>query len=68
MDVVGFAKYLYKKYGELEAEKARMISLGYAKTYDEYKRGVGYIEGLATAREEVKAFLDKLHDDEDLDT
>jgi len=65
MDIVVFIKHLYKKLQIIEAEKTRLLALGYAKSYEEYQRSVGVIEGLTTVREEIKALLDKMDADED---
>ena len=67
MDVVDFAKYVYKQRREREEDIARSLAQGNAKDWDTYKLMVGEIRGLSFAREEMKALLEKNADDvEDL--
>jgi len=67
MDVVDFAKYMYKKIREREEGIADALAHGSAKDWEQYQSLVGEIRGLAYAREELKALLEKNADDvEDL--
>ena len=67
MDVVDFAKYMYKMLKDREQEIATSLAYGSARDWDQYQSLVGEIRGLAYAREEFKALLEKTADDvEDL--
>ena len=67
MDVVAFAKYMYKMLREREEGIADALARGSAKDWEQYQSLVGEIRGLAYAREELKALLEKNADDvEDL--
>ena len=67
MDVVAFAKYMYKMLREREEGIADALACGSAKDWEQYQSLVGEIRGLAYAREELKALLEKNADDvEDL--
>jgi len=67
MDVVDFAKYMYKLLQEREQEIASALARDAAKDWEHYKLMVGEIRGLTYAREELKALLENNADDvEDL--
>jgi hypothetical protein len=67
MDVVDFAKYMYKNLREREEGIADALAHGSARDWEQYQSLVGEIRGLAYAREEMKALLEKNADDvEDL--
>jgi hypothetical protein len=67
MDVVDFAKYMYKVLQEREQEIASALAYDAAKDWEHYKLMVGEIRGVTYAREEIKALLEKHADDvEDL--
>ena len=67
MDVVDFAKYMYKLLQEREQEIARALAHDAARDWEQYKLLVGEVRGLSYAREEIKALLENHADDvEDL--
>jgi len=67
MDVVDFAKYVYKLLREREEDIGRSLAQGSAKDWETYKMMVGEIRGLSFAKEEIKSLLEKHADDvEDL--
>jgi hypothetical protein len=67
MDVVDFAKYMYKLLREREQEIASALANDAARDWEQYKMLVGEVRGLAFAREEIKALLENNADDvEDL--
>jgi hypothetical protein len=67
MDVVDFAKYMYKMLRDREQSITESLAYGSAKDWEQYQSLVGEIRGLAFAREEIKALLEKNADDvEDL--
>ena len=67
MDVVDFAKYMYKLLQEREQEIARALAHDAARDWEQYKLLVGEVRGLSYAREEIKALLENNADDvEDL--
>lgn len=63
MDVVVFAKALYKKIDERRDTLAEQLVLGAAAGYDQYRQIVGEIQGLDYARETLRALLEKTDDD-----
>ena len=67
MDVVDWAKYIYKKLEERETDLSAALASGAVKDWEQYKMSVGEIRGLSFAREEIKALLERNVDDvEDL--
>jgi hypothetical protein len=67
MDVVDFAKYMYKLLQEREQELANALARDAARDWEHYKLMVGEIRGLSYAREELRALLENHADDvEDL--
>jgi len=67
MDVVDFAKYMYKLLQEREQEIASALAHDAARDWEQYKLLVGEVRGLSYAREEIKALLENNADDvEDL--
>ena len=67
MDVVEWAKYLYKRIEERQKDLGEALSHGSVKDWEQYKMTVGEIRGLSFAREEIKSLLEKNADDvEDL--
>ena len=67
MDVVDFAKYMYKLLREREEDIGRSLANGAAKDWESYKMMVGEIRGLSFAKEEIKSLLERNADDvEDL--
>ena len=67
MDIVNFASYMYKLLREREQGIASDHANDAPKDWESYKLMVGEIRGLAYAREEIKALLEKHADDvEDL--
>ena len=63
MDGVDFAKYIYKVLREREQDIARALAHDAAKDWEQYKLMVGEIRGIAFARMEFKALLEKNADD-----
>ena len=67
MDVVDFAKHMYKLLRTRESELADALAHGAARDWEQYQSLVGEIRGLTYAREEIKALLENHADDvEDL--
>jgi hypothetical protein len=67
MDVVDFAKYMYKLLRDREQQIASDLANNAARDFEQYKMLVGEVRGLAFAREEIKALLENNADDvEDL--
>jgi len=67
MDVVDFARYLYKVLREREQDITNALADGAPRDWEQYKTMVGEIRGLSYAISEVKALLEKNADDvEDL--
>jgi len=67
MDVVDFARHVYKRLKEREQDIAGALASGSVKDWEHYQALVGEIRGLTYAREEFKALLEKNAEDvEDL--
>jgi|TARA_R110000796_G_scaffold86199_1_gene186665 hypothetical protein len=63
MDVVDFARHVYKLLQEREKDIGRSLVNGSAKDWETYKMMVGEVRGLSFAREEIKALLERNADD-----
>jgi len=63
MDVVDFAKYMYKKIEERQQDIGSALTHGTVQNWEQYKLSVGEIRGLSYAKEEIKALLEKNVDD-----
>jgi hypothetical protein len=63
MDVVSLSRALYKALRAREEELAYALSSGVAANWEQYQSMVGEIRGLAFAREELKALLEKRFED-----
>ena len=63
MDVVDFAKHMYKLLERREQEIAESLSQGNAKDWETYKLMVGEIRGLSFTRTEIRALLENNADD-----
>ena len=63
MDVVDFARSMYKLLRERELDLTQALAAGSVQSWDQYKMTVGEIRGLSFAREEMKALLEKTADD-----
>jgi hypothetical protein len=63
MQVVVFAKALYKQLDERRDVLSEQLVLGAAASYDQYRQVVGEIQGLDYARETLRALLEKTDDD-----
>jgi len=63
VDVVDFARHLYKVLGEREDLLSQNLAHGGARDFEQYKQTVGEIQGIAYARSEIKALLEKSDDD-----
>ena len=69
MDVVDFAKHMYKLLQAREQEIASSLGYDAAKDWEHYKLMVGEVRGLTYAREEFKSLLERtVDDDEDFNT
>lgn len=65
MDVVDFAKHVYKAIHEREEQLAQNLVTGGPKDWEQYKMIVGEIQGLSFARDEIRTLLEKRVDHED---
>ena len=63
MDVVVFAKALYKVLREHEEALSESLASGGARDFEQYKQTVGEIRGLNFAVSNLKALLEKTADD-----
>lgn len=63
MDVVDFARHVYKLLQEREGDISRSLIYGSAIDWETYKMSVGEVRGLSFAREEIKALLERNADD-----
>jgi hypothetical protein len=63
MDVVDFARVVYKRLREREQDIADALASGTAKDWEQYQSLVGEIRGLTYAREEFRALLEQNADD-----
>lgn len=65
MDVVDFAKHVYKKLQEREQELSSALVAGTPKDWESYKTIVGEIQGLSFAQDEIRTLLENssYHDD-----
>jgi hypothetical protein len=66
MDVVDFARRVYKLLGEREEDIKEMLASGSPRNWEQYQSLVGEIRGVAFAREEIKALLEKSSDHESI--
>ena len=65
MDVVDFAKHVYKKLREREDELAQALVAGVPKDWEHYKMIVGEIQGLSFAYDEIQTLLERHSDYDD---
>lgn len=63
MDVVSLSKALYKSLREREQDIVEMVANGSPKNWEQYQSMVGEIRGLAFAREELRALLERTTED-----
>jgi len=63
MDVVVFAKALYKQLDERRETLAEQLVLGAATSLEQYRQCVGEIQGLDFARARLRSLLEKTDDD-----
>lgn len=63
MNVVVFAKAMYKQIDERREMLADQLVLGAATNLEQYRQVVGEIQGLDYARESLKSLLEKSDDD-----
>jgi hypothetical protein len=63
MDVVSLSKALYKSLRERENDIVEMVANGSPKDWEQYQSMVGEIRGLAFAREELRALLERTSED-----
>jgi hypothetical protein len=65
MDVVDFAKHVYKKLREREDDLVQNLASGAPKDWEQYKVIVGEIQGLSFATDEIRALLERYSDYDD---
>jgi acyl-CoA reductase-like NAD-dependent aldehyde dehydrogenase len=65
MDVVDFAKHVYKRIREREDDLAQLLVTGGPKDWEQYKMIVGEIQGLSFAAEEMRTLLERSESYED---
>jgi len=63
MDVVTYAQHMYKVLEEREEQLKDALASDSPKDWEQYKMMVGEIRGIAFARMEFKALLEKNTDD-----
>ena len=63
MDVVDFARRVYKITREREEDIVDLMASGAAKDWEHYQSLVGGLRGLSLVRNEVQALLEKNTDD-----
>ena len=63
MDVVSLSKSLYKSLRERENDLVEMVATGTPANWEKYQSMVGEIRGLAFAREELRALLERKTED-----
>lgn len=63
MSVVSLSKSLYKSLRERENDLIEALASGSPKNWETYHSMVGEIRGLAYAREELRALLERTTDD-----
>lgn len=63
MDVVDFARRMYKLLRQREDELTELLANDGALNWEHYKTVVGEIRGLAYAQDEMKALLEKTASD-----
>jgi len=65
MDVVSFARHVYKLIREREEDISSMLSSGSPKDWEQYQSMVGEIRGLSFVRNEIKSLLENQTDDDE---
>jgi hypothetical protein len=68
MDVVSFARHMYKLIAEREQDISSLLSSGAAKDWEQYQSLVGEVRGLSFIRNEIKSLLENHTDDGEFDT
>jgi hypothetical protein len=63
MDVVDFARRVYKMVREREDDITDLMASGAAKDWEHYQSLVGELRGLSLVRIEMRALLEKTTDD-----
>lgn len=63
MDVVDFARYVYKQLKDRESDITEMLASGSPRDWEQYQSLVGELRGLSYARDEMKALLENHTDD-----
>jgi len=63
MDVVSLSKSLYKALREREQDVVNALAAGLPSSWDQYQHMVGELRGLAYAKEELKALLERTSED-----
>ena len=67
MDVVDFAKHVYKKIEQRENDISMLLITGAVKDHEQYRHLVGEAQGLSFAKDEIKSLLERnANDVEDL--
>ena len=65
MDVVSFARHVYKLIEEREEDISSMLASGAPKDWEHYQSMVGEIRGLSFIRNEIKSLLENYTDDDE---
>ena len=63
MDVVDFAKHIYKMLQRREEDISIIIKSGGIQDMENYRLLIGELQGLTYAKEEIKALLEKNYED-----
>ena len=67
MDVVDFAKHVYKKIEQRENDISMLLITGAVKDHEQDRHLVGEAQGLSFAKDEIKSLLERnANDVEDL--
>lgn len=67
MDVVDFAKHVYKKIDARETEITEALLAGVPKDWEQYKMLAGEIRGLSFVRYEIETLLEKSSYNDEID-
>jgi len=65
MDVVSFARHVYKLIAEREEDISSLLSSGAAKDWEQYQSLVGEVRGLSFVRNEIKSLLENYTEDDE---
>jgi hypothetical protein len=65
MDVVSFARHVYKLIAEREEDISSMLASGAPKDWEQYQSMVGEIRGLSFVSNEIRSLLENHTDDDE---